>query len=370
MPVLKIMFPGDFIKVEFSLYDHTQGLSYPMKDCLFSIVSSDLHTQPGHPESAARFSNLLQWVDHPPYVGMHHITPQPARNDDLLRVHTPDMLLALRIACGMGLHQIEFAPTYVGESSYEAALMAAGATLELNRQVLLPASPARRAFAIVRPPGHHVDREHPAGFCLLNNLAVAVADALESGLQKVAIIDFDAHHGNGTQNIFLDDPRVGFFSMHQEGIYPGSGGLDEICLVQKRIINLPLPPNCGDEVFDLVSQSILKPWLLHLRPDMIFVSAGFDGHFNDPLTALNYSTAGFYDFSRQIIDFAEQFSSGRVLFVLEGGYDARDLAENSQAVLCALVGGDQYPNSNGQSQHKPVNITDRIRLLVKLHELA
>jgi acetoin utilization deacetylase AcuC-like enzyme len=341
-----------------------------MKECFFTIVDSPAHQFPGHPECPGRFEKMLSWITEPPYPGMHSVDFQPAQNEDLLRVHCPEMLLSLKIACGMGLQEIDIAPTYVAEKSFESALMAAGATLELSRKILSPGSIIRRGFAIVRPPGHHVGREEPGGFCLLNNLAIAVADALARNIKKVAIIDFDAHHGNGTQAIFLDDPRVGYFSLHQEGIFPGSGGLDEACLVEKRVINLPLPAYCGNEIFEPILLNILEPWLADFQPEMIFVSAGFDGHFDDPLTALNFSTSGFYEIAKDLIRLAETYSQGRILFVLEGGYAPESLADNTQAVLCALVEGDHYPNTAGESDHAHIDIHDRIRLVCKLHDLA
>jgi len=341
-----------------------------MKECFFTIVDSPAHQFPGHPECPARFEKMLAWKTEPPYPGMHFVDCQPAQNEDLLRVHSPEMLLSLKIACGMGLQEIDIAPTYVAERSFETALMAAGATLALTRKILSTDTAIKRGFAIVRPPGHHVERDKPGGFCLLNNLAIAVADALANNIKKVAIIDFDAHHGNGTQAIFLDDPRVGFFSFHQEGIFPGSGGLDEACLVEKRVINLPLPANCGNEVFQPINLHILEPWLAYFQPEMIFVSAGFDGHFDDPLTALNFSTTGFYQIANDLIKLAVTYSQDRILFVLEGGYDPGSLADNTQAVLCAMVEGNHYPNTTGESGHAHIDIHDRIRLICKLHDLA
>lgn len=341
-----------------------------MKECLFNIVASPAHQFPGHPECPGRFTSMLDWATTPPYPGMHYIDFQPAQNEDLLRVHSPEMLLSLKIACEMGLQEIDIAPTYVAEKSFETALMAAGAALELSRQIISPGSTIKRGFAIVRPPGHHVEQEKPGGFCLLNNLAIAVADALTRNINKIAIIDIDAHHGNGTQDIFLDDPRVGYFSFHQEGIFPGSGGLDEACLVEKRIINLPLPAYCGNEIFEPVITRILEPWLAYFQPEMIFVSAGFDGHFNDPLTSLNFSTSGFYEISKNLVRLAETYSQGRILFVLEGGYAPGSLADNTLAVLCAMVEGDHYPDTAGESNHPHVDIHDRITLICKLHDLS
>ncbi len=340
-----------------------------MTDCLFSIVDSAEHFFPGHPEVPFRLSKLYDWRDNPPYAGMIYVPAEKAMNKDIARVHNPQMMLSIQVACQMGITEVDDAPTYVCEHSCESAFMAAGTTLKLSRMIVAPKAEVRRGFAIVRPPGHHANAERPSGFCLFNNVAIAVADALASGMQKVAIFDFDAHHGDGTQAIFLNDERVGFFSLHQEGIFPGSGGLDDVCLKAKRVINLPLPLNCGDEILPSVIQEILKPWLDDFHPEMIFVSAGFDGHFLDPLTGLNFSTTGFFALAKALISGAETLSDGRILFVLEGGYDPQILHDNIQAVLCALTDGESYPNSSGASWHKPIEISDRIKLLRQLHKI-
>jgi len=269
----------------------------------------------------------------------------------------------------MGLKEIDPAPTYVNIGSYEAALLSAGGVLTLSRLIQEAKLGSRRGFAIVRPPGHHANRDQSMGFCLINNMAIAVADALERGMQKVAIIDIDAHHGNGTQAIFKDDSRVGIFSMHQEDIYPSSGGLDEMCMAEGRIMNLPLPAFTGDEVFTDVYECVLKPWLTIMQPEMIFVSAGFDGHFVDPLTALTYSTNGYYQFTKNIIQQADQFCNERLLFILEGGYDGISLSEGVQAVLCAMADEKDFPNSLGDYPHDPVDIKNRIKILCNLHHL-
>ena len=340
-----------------------------MTNCLFSIVDSPGHVFPGHPEAPGRLIYLTSWCKHPPYEGMVFVPAKMALNKELARVHSPEMMLSIQVACQMGITEVDDAPTYVCEHSCESAFMAAGTTLNLSRLITAPNAEIRRGFAIVRPPGHHANNEKPSGFCLFNNVAIAVADALESGMKKVAIIDLDAHHGNGTQAIFLNDERVGFFSLHQEGIFPGSGGVDEICLRAKRVINLPLPPNCGDEILPSVIQEILNPWLENFKPDVIFVSAGFDGHFVDPLTGLNFSTDGYFSLAKALIILAEEYCEGRILFVLEGGYDPEILSENIQAVLCVLTSNRSYPKSSGESNHKPVNISDRIKLLCQLHEI-
>lgn len=325
-----------------------------------------------HLEHPQRFNLMKAWLEKPPYEGIEWIESEPAINEDILRVHSSEMLLSLRIACSMGLHEIDPAPTFVTGDSFDAAFAAAGGVLTLSRRIRNRSTKkgeATRGFAIVRPPGHHADSDESMGFCLFNNTAIAVADALTKGLKKIAIIDFDAHHGNGTESIFWDEPRVGYFSLHQERIYPGSGFLDEARHAKGRIINLPLTLNSGDTVFVDVCEKILDPWLAKFHPEMLFVSAGFDGHFSDPLTSLGFSTQGYYQFAKELAALADKYCDGRLLFIVEGGYAPLALSENIQAVLCALTEGDSYPNSFGNCSYKTVDIDERIQKICSLHDL-
>ncbi len=262
---------------------------------------------------------------------------------------------------------IDQAPTYVTSESWRAALDAAGGALAVSRGVLQ--GMARRGFALVRPPGHHATRDTAMGFCLLNNLAIAAADALDGGWpqgpRKLAIVDFDAHHGNGTQAIFGERPQVGFFSFHQEGIYPGSGSLDEAPHARGRLLNLPLPAHTGDHGLQEISAQVIGPWLRHFRPDMLFVSAGFDGHRSDPLTGLGFSTAGFFHLARSLADLADELCSGRIVCILEGGYDPRALAENVAAVLGALAGQPEAPGP--EDLYPEPDIRPRLARLRALH---
>jgi len=336
-----------------------------MNECVCALIPSTEHSMSGHPESPDRFAHMAGWAANPPCTGLTFISPQPATHEEILRVHSPEMLLSLEIACSLGLHKIESAPTYVNSHSCESMRLMAGAVLQLER--LIASGHAKNGFAIGRPPGHHAGCAKPMGFCLLNNTAVAVADALVSECKKVAVIDFDGHHANGTQEIFLNEERVGLFSMHQEGIYPNDGAMSD--QVMSRIINLPLPAGTGDEIFPLVTQFILESWLEKFQPDMIFVSAGFDGHFADPITGLGFTTAGYYNFAKQLKGLAQKFSEGKLLFVLEGGYDPLALEESVQAVLCALVDQKVYPDSFGKNPFMQDSIASRVKLIAYVHNL-
>jgi acetoin utilization deacetylase AcuC-like enzyme len=185
------------------------------------------------------------------------------------------------------------------------------------------------------------------GFCLLNNVAVAACDAMAASRlhsQRVAIVDYDAHHGNGTQAAFLDDPRVAYLSTHQWGIYPGSGRATEAPDARQRIVNIPLPARAGDRVFEHVAGALMEPFIRSFRPDLMLVSAGFDAHWNDPITTLGLSTAGFFMLSKRLVDLAAQYCAGRIVFVLEGGYDPTNLANGAAAVFAALLGSAHGPD--------------------------
>lgn len=322
---------------------------------------------PGHPEAPGRISAIQDWLTNPPYPEIHWLAADPAEETAVLRVHQPELLSALRAECRLGVHEFEPAPSYVTHSSYEAALQAAGATLAASRKIISEGE--GRGFAIVRPPGHHAERDASMGFCLLNNAAIAAADALTQGLSRVAIVDFDAHHGNGTEAIFWDVPEVGYFSCHEGHMYPGTGQLQDAAHARGRIINVPLPHQAGGASFRELIKKVVKPWLRAFRPQMLFVSAGYDAHFSDALTSLNVDTECYYRISRKLVKLAEKYCEGRILFVLEGGYDPIALQDNIQASLAALCGREKYPNRYGQGPQDGVDLSSLIESVLRLHRL-
>ncbi|MEA3325774.1 MAG: histone deacetylase [Chloroflexota bacterium] len=321
----------------------------------------------GHPEAPTRIQAMQSWLEEPPYPEVQWLEFEPAKEGDITLVHDQSLLLFLQEECQAGSHEFEPSPSYVTKYSYDAAMGAVGAVLRVSREII--SNEFGRGFAIVRPPGHHADPETSMGFCLLNNIAIAAADAVASGLSRVAIVDFDAHHGNGTQTVFWDTPEVGYLSTHEGHIFPGTGRLDEAQHAKGRIINVPLPPFSGNSAFDQISKKILRPWLSSFQPEMLFVSAGFDGHFSDPLTTLSLDTAGYYQLALNLVKIADEFCHERIMFVLEGGYDPLALKDNIQACLAAMSGHETFPDHYGKSPDVKPDVAALIQHLQAHHQL-
>ncbi len=328
----------------------------------YTYVPAAQHIYPDHPERPGRFK-VLQ--DRLASFGAQELKAKPASHEEVERVHHPGLLAALQKACEQGPAIIDLAPTYVTRSSFEDALLAAGGTLTCTRAVL--EGTARNAFALVRPPGHHAEPGHSMGFCIFNNVAIAAREALASGIQRVAIVDFDAHHGNGTQAAFLNEEQVAYLSTHQWGIYPGTGWFEEAPHAKKRIVNVPLPEGSGDGTFEQISQALIEPFVRTFKPGLLLVSAGFDAHWNDPLTSLGLSTAGFGWLSKRLVSLAEEHCEGKVVFVLEGGYDAQNLANGSAAVFSALVGTEIAEAGDASPYPEPQAVEMRIEQVRNWH---
>jgi acetoin utilization deacetylase AcuC-like enzyme len=310
----------------------------------YTWVPSPEHKYPDHPEHPRRLTELETRLSS---FGAERLESKPAARDEIARIHSPNMIDMLEMSCEMGPDIIDFAPTFVTQMSFQDALLASGGTLGCSRAVW--AGEANNAFAIVRPPGHHAEPNRAMGFCLFNNVAVAARDALERGAARVLVVDYDAHHGNGTQAAFLEDARLGYLSTHQWGIYPGTGRMDDAPHAQGRIVNVPLPAYAGDACFAQITEQVIKPTVESFRPEMIFVSAGFDSHWDDPITALGLSSAGFYAISKRLVELAGEHCNGRIVFVLEGGYSPRNVSNGAAAIFAALTGrpfadpGDKSP---------------------------
>jgi acetoin utilization deacetylase AcuC-like enzyme len=328
----------------------------------YTWVPSPEHEYANHPEHPGRLTELEARL---PNFKAERLEAAPATRDEIACVHTPRMIETVESACKVGGGIIDYAPTFVTSSSFDDALLASGGTLGCSRAVW--AGEAANAFALVRPPGHHAEPARAMGFCLFNNIAIAARDLIERGLERVLVVDYDAHHGNGTQAAFLNDERLGYLSTHQWGIYPGTGRMDEAPRAKGRIVNVPLPSDAGDVCFGQVTEKIITPLVEKFRPQMILVSAGFDSHWEDPNASLGLSSAGFYAISKRLVELAGEHCNGKIVFVLEGGYSPRNVANGASAVFAALTGspfvdpGDKFP-------HREPDIEKMIKSICNWHE--
>ena len=295
--------------------------------------------------------------------GAEKIEAAQATAEQVVRVHQPQMIRAIEEVCKDGPGIIDHAPTFITKTSYENALLAAGGVIACAREVIN--GDAQNAFAIVRPPGHHAEPDRAMGFCIFNNIAIAAREALEHGLQRVMVIDYDAHHGNGTQAAFLHEERVGFISTHQWGIYPGTGWITDAPHAKGRLVNVPLHEFAGDGTFARVADEIFKPIVESFRPQMLFISAGFDAHWNDPITSLGLSTRGYYEMSKKLVGIADEYCGGKIVFVLEGGYDMHNVAHGAGAVFDALTHSQLSPDAHDPSPYADVDHESRIHEILK-----
>lgn len=301
----------------------------------------DHHTSSRHPENKSRAAALhdlaVKLVDAEPgrFTALDPVEVDPAR---LEAVHSSRYVAALERFCRAGGGKIDLNTT-VSAASYDVALLAAGGLLRGVDAVM--AGEADSAFALVRPPGHHAVATGSEGFCLFNNVAVAAKHLLDHyGLERVLIVDWDVHHGNGTQDMFYNDPRVLFFSSHQYPLYPGSGRLAETGEGKGRGYNwnLPLPAGCGDEVLARAFDMLLEPAVEKFRPQFVLVSAGYDGHWRDPLGGLTLTGAGYAHLTGHLQALADTYCQGKMALTLEGGYDLTALTGAVEATLRVLAG--------------------------------
>ena len=297
---------------------------------VFSSPRFEEHTTPpGHPERPERAKALDAAAARWRARGGEVREPRPATREELLRVHTAEYLDRVESVRG---RPAQLDPdTYTSPESVEVAQLAAGAAIEAAR-LALAGTPA---MALVRPPGHHAEADKAMGFCLYNNIAVAAADLLASGVSKIAIVDIDVHHGNGTQWAFYSDPRVLFISSHQFPFYPGTGAAEETGhgAGQGYTLNIPLAAGAGDEEFDKAYADIVQPALQTFMPQVVLISAGFDTWINDPLAGMRVTKDGFVRIFRRIRAAADAACGGRVMLVTEGGYDLPGLDAGIEAAF-------------------------------------
>jgi acetoin utilization deacetylase AcuC-like enzyme len=292
-------------------------------------------TGPGHPERADRLRAVLQALDGPDFADLLRETPPQATVAQLSRAHPEDYIRAILAIRPEGKRIALDPDTIMSAGSDEAALRAAGGAVAAVDLVM--EDRAQAAFVAVRPPGHHAEPARAMGFCLFNNVAVAAHHARARwGLSRVAVADFDVHHGNGTQAMVAQDPGLFFASSHQSPCYPGTGRADEHG-VANNIINAPLPPGAGSTAFRRAWQNLLLPALDAFAPELLIISAGFDAHKDDPLAELQLETDDYAWVTGELAALATRHSRGRIISVLEGGYDLDALAASATAHVRALM---------------------------------
>jgi acetoin utilization deacetylase AcuC-like enzyme len=292
-----------------------------------------------HPETPQRLVAIYEMLDNPDmawkFVG---IEARMALAEELARVHRPDYIAAIAATAGQPLTMLD-PDTLTTAGSYDAARLAAGGVMNAIDAVV--SGEVDNAFALVRPPGHHAQPGRAAGFCLFNNIAIGARHALaRHGMERILIVDWDLHHGNGTQEIFYGDRQVLYFSTHQSPAYPGTGHLEELGggAGLGYNLNVPLRSGADDGFYLRLFREILSPVALAYQPQIILVSAGFDTYIGDPLGEMRVTIEGFACLTRVLLELAERCCGGRLVMVLEGGYHIQGLAKSVRAVLQEMLG--------------------------------
>lgn len=349
--------------------------------CLEHLTPSGHPERPQRVELAFKYLEGLQWLARD---GLVQLLPRAATSDELAAVHERTYIEEVaEVSRQAAEHDAILAlgtDTYVSAQSYAAALKAAGAPLTAIDAILK--GDIDNAFCLVRPPGHHAVAEAPMGFCIFNNVAVAARYALDQhDLERVMIIDYDVHHGNGTQEMFYDDPRVLYFSVHQAPFYPGTGQWDERGegLALGTTINVPLPAGAGFDTYEAIFRQIMVPAADRFKPQLILVSAGFDAHWKETEATTGLlspgmllSTAGFAKLNQMIINLANALCQGRLVLVLEGGYEQQATASCIATCINLLLGDDAAVDSYGPAPQLPYNINRDalISELRRIHQLT
>ena len=292
---------------------------------------------PGHPESPARIRAITEVLGQYSRAGLVRVPPRAATLEEIALVHEPAHIA--RVAATAG-RRVQFDPdTAASARSFETACLATGAALVVVDAVMH--GEVQNGFAFVRPPGHHATPDRVMGFCLFNNVAIAARYAQERfGIRRVLIVDWDVHHGNGTQDAFYADADVLYVSTHQYPFYPGTGAATEVGAGAGagRTLNVPLAAGCGDDEYVAAFRDVIVPIATQFRPELVLVSAGFDAHRRDPLASMTLTDEGFRAMARLLVRFAEEHAEGRLVGVLEGGYDLHALQTAIPAVLDELEG--------------------------------
>ncbi|MBI2856770.1 MAG: histone deacetylase [Chloroflexi bacterium] len=330
------------------------------------------HDTGPHVESASRLTQTTSLLETSGVLReLTVVRPRPATLDEVCRVHSTEHVARIKSIASRGGGWLD-ADTVMSGASFDVALLAAGGAIEAVQAVRQKR--AQAAFALCRPPGHHATREKAMGFCLFNNIAIAVQHLLAGGLDRVLIVDFDAHHGNGTQEAFYADPRVLYFSIHQSPLYPGSGDVSETGAGagQGYTVNVPLPPGSGDAACRRVLREVLIPAAKRFKPQFIAVSAGYDAHWADDISALTMTVSGFAETARALKQLSDELCPGLLAFTLEGGYHLVALAAAVRATVEVLLGRDEIHDPLGEprGRREPPDIDGLLERVKNAHGIS
>ncbi len=327
------------------------------------------HDTGQHVENAGRLEAIISLLEETGLTReLELIKPRAASVEELSLVHDKQHIARILDVAQRGGGWLD-ADTVMSADSYEAAVYAAGGAITATEAVI--SGQVTSAFALVRPPGHHATPRQAMGFCLFNNVAVATKYALAKyNLERIAIIDFDVHHGNGTQDIFYDSPQVLYISTHEYPLYPGTGDVEDTGSGAARgtTVNIPLPPGCGDDEYLAAFEQVITPVVRRFKPQFIMVSAGYDAHWADGLALMQVTITGFARMVEIIRGLAEELCHGQIVICLEGGYHLQALSHSVKATFDSLIGNTSIDDPLGQSPHRS-EAPGTDRLLNKIKEI-
>jgi acetoin utilization deacetylase AcuC-like enzyme len=329
------------------------------------------HTKRGHPENGDRLKAIMAELEETGLLDeLHHVRSRAATMEELAVIHDASYIAQVKAMSKAGGGYLDM-DTYVTADTYDAASTAAGSTVDLTLDVIN--GKLNNGFALVRPPGHHALSFQGMGFCVFNNIVLAAKMAQQkAGIERVAIIDFDVHHGNGTQPMTESDPNILFISTHQYPFYPGTGGVYEAGrdAGEGYTLNLPLRVGVDDNGFMELYNELIGPSLRRFKPELILVSAGYDAHWKDPLAGLALSLAGYAWIARTLVSLADELCGGKIVFVLEGGYDLTVQRVGVANTFKALLGRDDFTDPEGPSAwNNPPDLTAYIAEVKQIHGL-
>ena len=325
----------------------------------------------GHPEHPGRIEAVWEAFKQAGLTArLHSVKPEPVTDQMILRVHTKEYLVVFDSIAVLDKMTMLDQDTYALPQSPEIARLSAGGAVTAIDAVMT--GEAKNALAAVRPPGHHATLTRGMGFCLLSNVAIAARHAqVEYGIKRIMIVDFDVHHGNGTQDIFYEDPDVLFVSTHQYPFYPGTGHLRSIGDGEGvgATLNIPLPPGHGDKSYADLYEKVLWPVARRFRPELILVSAGFDAHHVDPLAMMRLTHTGYAHLSRELKRMADELCDEKIVFVMEGGYDLQALAHGMRNIAHVLLEEDEISDFYGAASGKDPDVGQLIGQLQQIHNI-